>query len=58
MQAKNLAITIEKENSLMDAINFLNKPYSNPEIPSYVRIPKFNNFKPFKMVIEVNDSYL
>lgn len=30
MQAKNLAITLEKQNSLLDAINFFNKPYSNP----------------------------
>lgn len=35
----------------MKLIDFLNKPYSEPEKPSYLKEAKFNNYRPFQMLI-------
>lgn len=56
LQSKRMCILMEKTKSLFDAIAFFNKPYANPENPSHIRRPQFNNNKGFRMVIELNDS--
>lgn len=40
----------------MQLINFLNKPYSETEKPEYVKQAKFNNYKPFQMLVELTDT--
>jgi hypothetical protein len=46
-----MEILIEKNKTLLKLIQFLSKPYSTPDITNDVRKYKFNNVKPFKMVI-------
>ena len=40
----------------MKLIEFLNKPYAEPEKPIYLRQAKFNNYRPFQMVTELANS--
>ena len=51
MLVKDLDINYEKNQHIMALVNFMQKPYSNPEKPEYVREAKFNNHRPFQMLI-------
>lgn len=56
MLVRHLDIFYEKNQHIMSLINFLNKPYSEPEKPHYLKEAKFNNFRPFQMMIELYNS--
>jgi hypothetical protein len=56
MLTQHLDIYYEKNMHIMTLINFLNKPYSEPEKPPYLRQARFNNYRPFQMLIEVADT--
>jgi hypothetical protein len=56
MLVKDKSIILEKNKTLNSMISFFYKPYQFPEIPFYFRFPKFNNFRPFKMLIKLTNS--
>ena len=58
MLTQHLNICYEKNKHIKALIDFLNKPYSQPEKPDYLREAKFNNYRPFQMLIEVADTSL
>ena len=56
MLVKALQIRYEKNQHIMALVNFLQGPYQKPEKPHYVREAKFNNQRPFQMLIELTNS--
>lgn len=51
MLMHNMQIIYEKNKNLLACIDFFNKPYSQPENLEYLYDARFNNFRPFQMLI-------
>lgn len=51
MQAKKIEVLLENSKSLIGLAQFFGRPYSISDVPENVRRYKFNNAKPFKMLI-------
>lgn len=56
MLVQDLNIIFEKNQHIMVLINFMNKPYLQPEKPPYVRDAQFNNYRPFQTLIEMTNT--
>lgn len=51
MLVQDLNICYEKNQHIMALINFMGKPYAEPEKPDYVKDARFNNYRPFQMLV-------
>lgn len=51
MQVKKVQVLLENTKGLIGMSSFFAKPFSISDIPEHVRQYKFNNCKPFKMLI-------
>lgn len=56
MQAKKLEVLLENSKGLIGLSQFFGRPYAISDVPEHVRKYKFNNAKPFKMLIQVDDA--
>lgn len=56
LQAKKIEVLLENSKGLIGLSTFFGRPYSISDVPDHVRKYKFNNAKPFKMLIEVDDA--
>ena len=51
MQAKKMQILLENSKGIIGLSKFFGRPYSITDVPEHIRRYKFNNNKPFKMLI-------
>lgn len=56
MQAKKIQVLLENSKGLIGLSQFFARPFAVSDVPEHVRKYAFNNNKPFKMLIEVDDA--
>ena len=56
MLVQHLDIYYERNQHLLTLVDFLGRPYQQPERPHYLRDAQFNNYRPFQTLYEVANT--